>query len=124
MQRSAEAVRLDEAKALDAADSLAYCRERFILPEGVIYLDGNSLGALPRATAAAVAATIERQWGDDLIASWNKHDWIGTPQRLGARIAPLIGARPGEVLVADSTSINLFKLLSAALAGDPTHQGS
>ena len=91
---------LDEALALDAADPLAHCRERFVLPEGVIYLDGNSLGALPRATAAAVAATVERQWGDDLIASWNKHDWIGAPQRLGARIAPLIGARPDEVLVA------------------------
>ncbi|MDQ3074242.1 MAG: kynureninase [Pseudomonadota bacterium] len=110
---------LDEARALDAADPLAHCRERFILPEGVIYLDGNSLGALPRATAAAVAATVERQWGEDLIASWNKHDWIGAPQRLGNRIAPLIGARRGEVLVTDSTSINLFKLLAAALAARP-----
>ena len=110
---------LDEAKALDAADPLAHCRERFVLPKGVIYLDGNSLGALPRASAAAVAATVERQWGEDLIASWNKHDWIGAPQRLGARIAPLIGAKPSEVLVADSTSINLFKLLAAALAARP-----
>ncbi len=109
----------DEARALDAADPLARCRERFVLPDGVIYLDGNSLGALPRATAAAVAATVERQWGDDLIASWNKQDWIGAPQRLGDRIAPLIGARPGEVLVADSTSINLFKLLAAAAAARP-----
>ena len=110
---------LDEALALDAADPLAHCRERFVLPEGVIYFDGNSLGALPRATAAAVAATVEREWGDDLIASWNKHDWIGAPQRLGKRIAPLIGARPNEVLVTDSTSINLFKLLAAALAARP-----
>nr|MBA3729487.1 aminotransferase class V-fold PLP-dependent enzyme [Sphingomonas sp.] len=110
---------LDEAKALDTADPLAHCRVRFILPEGVIYLDGNSLGALPRATAAAVAATVGQQWGEDLIASWNKHDWIDAPQRLGARIAPLIGARPGEVLVTDSTSINLFKSLSAALAARP-----
>ncbi len=110
---------LDEARALDAADPLAHCRERFVLPDGVIYLDGNSLGALPRGTAAAVAATVERQWGDDLIASWNRHDWIGAPQRLGDRIAPLIGARPGEVLVTDSTSINLFKLLAAALAARP-----
>ena len=110
---------LDEAKALDAADPLAHCRERFVLPKGVIYLDGNSLGALPRASAAAVAATVERQWGEDLIASWNKHDWIGAPQRLGARIAPLIGAKPSEVLVSDSTSINLFKLLAAALAARP-----
>ena len=110
---------LDEALALDAADPLAQCRERFALPDGVIYLDGNSLGALPRATAAAIANTVERQWGGDLIASWNKHDWIGTPQRLGDRIAPLIGAKPGEVLVADSTSVNLFKLLAAALKARP-----
>ncbi|MCY7398894.1 MAG: kynureninase [Sphingomonas bacterium] len=110
---------LDEALALDAADPLAHCRARFVLPEGIIYFDGNSLGALPRATAAAVAATVEREWGDDLIASWNTHDWIGAPQRLGARIAPLIGARPSEVLVSDSTSINLFKLLAAALAARP-----
>ena len=110
---------LDEALAHDAADPLAHYRERFVLPEGIIYLDGNSLGALPRATAAAIAATVERQWGDDLIASWNKHDWIGAPQRLGARIAPLVGARPNEVLVTDSTSINLFKLLAAALDARP-----
>ena len=110
---------LDEAEALDAADPLAHCRERFSLPEGIIYLDGNSLGALPRATAAAVANTVERQWGADLIASWNKHDWIGAPQRLGARIAPLIGAKASEVVVSDSTSINLFKLLAAALAARP-----
>ena len=112
-------ISLDEALALDAADPLAHCRERFVLPEGVIYLDGNSLGALPRATAAAVARTVERQWGEDLIASWNRHDWIGAPQRLGDRIAPLIGARPGEVLVGDSTSVNLFKLLAAALSARP-----
>ena len=110
---------LDEALALDAADPLAHCRERFALPDGVIYLDGNSLGALPRAAAAAMADTVERQWGDDLIASWNKYDWIGAPQRLGDRIAPLIGAGKGEVLVGDSTSINLFKLLAAALAARP-----
>ena len=110
---------LAEAEALDAADPLARCRDRFVLPEGVIYFDGNSLGALPRATAAAVAATVEREWGGDLIASWNKHDWIGAPQRLGDRIAPLIGAAPGEVLVGDSTSINVFKLLAAALAARP-----
>lgn len=110
---------LDEAVALDAADPLAQCRERFALPPGVIYLDGNSLGALPRATAAAVAQVVEREWGGDLIASWNKHDWIGAPQRLGDRIAPLIGANAGEVLVGDSTSVNLFKLLGAALAARP-----
>jgi kynureninase len=112
-------VTLDEALALDAADPLAHCRDRFMLPDGVIYLDGNSLGALPRATAAAIANTVEHQWGEGLIASWNKHDWIGAPQRLGDRIAPLVGARPGEVLVGDSTSVNLFKLLAAALEARP-----
>lgn len=110
---------LDEAEALDAADPLAHCRARFALPAGMIYLDGNSLGALPAAAARRVAATVEQEWGNDLIASWNKHDWIGASQRLGARIAPLIGARPSEVLVADSTSINLFKLLAAALGARP-----
>jgi kynureninase len=112
-------VTLDEALALDAGDPLAHCRARFSLPDGVVYLDGNSLGALPRATSAAVAAVVEAQWGSDLIASWNRHDWIGAPQRLGDRIAPLIGAAPGEVLVGDSTSVNLFKLLAAALAARP-----
>ncbi|HEU4877042.1 MAG TPA: kynureninase [Sphingomicrobium sp.] len=110
---------LDEALALDAADPLAPCGDRFALPEGVIYLDGNSLGALPRATATVVATTIEREWGGDLIASWNKHDWIGAPQRIGDRIAPLVGAKAGEVLVGDSTSVNLFKLLAAALEARP-----
>ena len=110
---------LEEALALDAADPLAPCRDRFALPEGVIYLDGNSLGALPRATATVVADTIEREWGGDLIASWNKHDWIGAPQRIGDRIAPLVGAKAGEVLVGDSTSVNLFKLLAAALEARP-----
>ena len=110
---------LDEALALDAVDPLAHCRERFELPDRQIYLDGNSLGALPRSTADAVANVVQRQWGGDLIAGWNKHDWIGAPQRLGDRIAPLIGALPGTVLVCDSTSVNLFKLLGAALAARP-----
>jgi kynureninase len=108
-------VTLEEALALDASDPLRDCRTRFTLPREVIYLDGNSLGALPAATASSVADSVERQWGGDLIASWNKHDWIGAPLRLGARLAPLIGAKPNEVLVADSTSVNLFKLLAAAL---------
>ncbi len=102
----------------DALDKLAALRDRFRLPPG-IYLDGNSLGALPRDTPAAVGALIEAQWGSDLIASWNRHDWISAPQRLGALIAPLIGARAGEVIVCDSTSVNLFKLVAAALAARP-----
>ena len=91
-QGSAQTVTLDETRALDAADSLAHCRDRFILPEGLIYLDGNSLGALPRATNAAIAEVVERQWGEHLITSWNRHDWIDAPATLGAKLASLIGA--------------------------------
>ena len=108
-----------DAQARDDADPIAHARARFALPEGVIYLDGNSLGALPRATAAAVGGVMAGQWGQDLISSWNRHDWIGLPQRLGARIAPLVGADPGEVIVTDTTSTNLFKLIAAALAARP-----
>jgi kynureninase len=110
---------LDQARALDAADPLRTMRERFVLPEGVIYLDGNSLGALPRATAAALGDAVERQWGERLIRHWNE-GWIEAPQRIGAKIAPLIGARADEVIVADSTSTNLFKLIVAALRRDPS----
>ena len=110
---------LDEARALDAADPLRASRERFALPEGLIYLDGNSLGALPKATPAAVARVVEGEWGNDLIAGWNAHGWIDAAMRAGGRIAPLIGARTDEVLVADSTSVNLFKLLAAACMANP-----
>ena len=108
----------EQALALDAADPLAPLRDRFVLPGGVTYLDGNSLGALPRDTPAALADAAERQWGDRLIRSWNE-GWIDAPQRIGAAIAPLIGAAPEEVIVGDSTSANLFKLLVAALRIDP-----
>ena len=109
----------DQARRLDAADPLAFARERFRLPEGVIYLDGNSLGALPSAAPAALAESAERQWGDDLIASWNKHGWIDWPTRIAARLAPIVGARPDELLVADSTSVCLFKLFAAAAQARP-----
>lgn len=109
---------LIQAQALDAADPLAPMRDRFALPPGIIYLDGNSLGPLPRATAPALADMAERQWGERLIRSWNE-GWIDAPQRLGAKLAPLLGAAPAEVIVGDSTSANLFKLLVAALAHDP-----
>lgn len=104
-----------DCEALDAADPLAALRARFALPEATIYLDGNSLGALPADAAARVHDAVTRQWGQDLIRSWNTAGWVDLPQRLGAKLAPLIGARPDEVIVADSTSVNLFKLLSAAL---------
>jgi kynureninase len=110
---------LQDALALDAADPLAPWRDRFLLPEGMIYLDGNSLGALPASTPARMDEVVRRQWGQDLIKSWNVHDWIGAPQRVGDKIARLVGAEAGEVVVADSTSVNLFKLLSAALAARP-----
>lgn len=99
----------------DAADPLGTFRKRFSLPDGVIYLDGNSLGALPIAAADAVRDAVERQWGDDLIASWNKHGWIGLPQKVGGKIAWLVGAEANEVVAADSVSVNLFKLAAAAV---------
>jgi kynureninase len=112
-------VTIDEARRLDASDPLAFARERFRLPDGVIYLDGNSLGALPTAAPAALANTAERQWGEDLIASWNRHGWIDWPTRIAARLAPIVGAKPNELLIADSTSVCLFKLLAAAARARP-----
>jgi kynureninase len=108
-----------DCAARDAADTLRPFRDRFVLPEGIIYLDGNSLGAMPKATPARVAQLVEREWGQDLIRSWNTHGWIGLQQRVGDKIGRLIGAKPGETLVADSTSVNLFKMLAAALQMRP-----
>ncbi len=100
---------------LDRHDPLAAMRDEFTLPDGVIYLDGNSLGPLPRAASARVREMVDVEWGDGLIRSWNEAGWIDKPRTLGTRIAPLVGAQPDEVVVCDSTSINLFKVLSAAL---------
>jgi len=105
----------DDCLKLDAADPLAGRRELFDLPQGVIYLDGNSLGALPRNVPDRLQAAVAQEWGGDLIKSWNTADWIGLPARVGARIAPLIGAAAGEVIAADSTSVNLFKLAAGAM---------
>ena len=102
-------------QALDAQDPLAPLRRQFALPEGVIYLDGNSLGARPVAALARAQAVIAEEWGNGLIRSWNSAGWADLSQRLGNRLAPLIGARDGEVVITDTTSINLFKVLSAAL---------
>lgn len=110
---------LADANARDAVDPLWRFRGRFCLPEGVIYLDGNSLGALPAEATARMADAVGRQWGDGLIRSWNAEGWIDAPVRVGAKIAPLIGAAAHEVIVADSTSVNLTKLLGAALAARP-----
>jgi kynureninase len=109
----------DDALALDRADPLAFARERFELPPGVIYLDGNSLGARPRATPAALARVAEEEWGRGLIRSWNRAGWIDAPLRIGGAIARLVGAAADEVAVTDSTSVNLYKLASAALALRP-----
>ena len=105
----------DDALALDVTDPLAPLREQFHLPPGVIYLDGNSLGVLPRHTGARVQQVIEAEWGQGLIRSWNSAGWINLPQRVGDKIAQLVGVGEGELVVADSTSVNLFKVLSAAL---------
>ena len=110
-----EALLTDKGRILDDGDPLASARCRFHLPEGLIYLDGNSLGALPRAAPERLAQTAIEQWGDDLIASWNRHCWIDWPTKVAAKLAPIIGAKPGELLIADSTSVCLFKLLSAAV---------
>ncbi|HEY1631799.1 MAG TPA: kynureninase [Rhizomicrobium sp.] len=104
-----------DLEALDRADPLRPFRDRFVLPEGVIYLDGNSLGALPAATPARLAQVIGEEWGRDLIGSWNAHGWFDMQARIGAKIGRLIGAGDGETIVADSTSINVYKALSAAL---------
>ena len=106
--------------ARDATDRLAPLRDHFALGDvdgqGVIYLDGNSLGVLPRATAARVKQVVDDEWGRDLIRSWNTAGWIALSQRVGDKIAQLVGAGPGELTVADSTSVNLYKVLSAAIA--------
>jgi len=107
--------------ARDAADPLAPLRDQFDLPPGVIYLDGNSLGARPRAALARAQDVIAREWGHDLIKSWNTAGWFDLPGRLGDRLAPLIGAGAGEVVVTDSTSVNLFKALAGALQLQAAH---
>ena len=107
------------AAEFDAADPLAPFRDRFTLPQGVLYLDGNSLGALPKATPEAVRKVLEQEWGEGLIRSWNGAGWFEAAGRVGAKIAPLIGAAPYEVIACDSTSVNLFKLIAAALQMRP-----
>lgn len=104
----------DDCLARDAADKLAHARDRFVLPKGVLYLDGNSLGALPKGAADAVARAIRQEWGIGLIRSWNNAGWWESAGRIGAKLAPLLGAAPHQVVIADTISINLFKLLVAA----------
>ena len=107
---------LDDCRALDRADPLRDLRALFTLPDGVIYLDGNSLGVMPAAAPARIADVVSQEWGNGLIRSWNTAHWIDLPQRLGNKLARLIGAAPDEVLCTDSTSINLYKVLFAAMS--------
>ncbi|WP_417767742.1 kynureninase [Stappia sp.] len=104
---------------LDREDPLKARRDLFIIPEGVIYLDGNSLGVLPKAVPARLAEAVGKEWGESLIRAWNAHGWIDLPQRIGDRIARIVGAAPGTVTASDSTSVNVFKVLAAALSMRP-----
>jgi kynureninase len=106
---------LEDCRARDAADPLRALRDLFTVPQDVIYLDGNSLGVMPAAAPARIAAAVTEEWGTQLIRAWNSAGWFDLPQRLGDRLARLVGAQPGELVCTDSTSVNLFKVLSAAL---------
>ena len=107
---------MQSAEDLDLADPLSTVGRHFDLPADKIYLDGNSLGALSTAVKQALTKTVDQEWGNDLIESWNSHDWIDAPERVGDKISTLIGADHGEVLCCDNLSINLFKCLTAALS--------
>ena len=105
----------EDFTSLDKIDPLAKVRDEFSLPQNLIYFDGNSLGPLPKCTIHALEKMIKKEWGNGLISSWNKENWINMPRELGNKIAPLVGAKLGEVIVVDSTSVNLFKVLTSAL---------
>jgi kynureninase len=111
-----------EALALDAADPLAAFRDAFVLPGGLAYLDGNSLGPPPRAALKRLEAVAREEWGRGLVRSWNDAAWIDAPLRIGGKIARLVGAQPHEVVVADSTTVNLFKLTAGALSLRPARR--
>src|SRR5690606_178885 len=108
-----------DATRADGADPLRGFRDRFQLRGGLIYLDGNSLGALPTVTASRLTRVIAEEWGEGLITSWLDAEWSTAPQRVGDKIARLLGAAPGEIIAADSTSVNIFKALTAALSLRP-----
>jgi kynureninase len=112
-------VELAEVADLDARDPLRSFRDEFQLRDGLIYLDGNSLGALPKSAIARVNTAVAKEWGEGLILSWLGAEWVSAPRRIGDKIAPLLGALPGEVIVADSTSVNIFKALAAAISLQP-----
>jgi kynureninase len=117
---------LQDCRFLDAKDPLRALRDLFVVPEGVIYLDGNSLGAMPKSAPDRIARAVKDEWGQGLIGSWNGAGWYDMPRRLGDKIAALVGANPGELVATDTTSINLYKVLSAAItiaqANDPSRR--
>ncbi len=117
--RAAQTPERERARALDQRDRLAGLRARFDLPQGEIYLDGNSLGAMPASVPAAINGALTEGWARDLIRSWNGRDWHNLPVTVGDRLAPLMGAARGEVLAADSTSVNLYKAFCAAMRMRP-----
>ena len=119
MMSSASMASREACVARDCADPLRGIRDRFVLPEGLIYLDGNSLGPMPRAAAGILNRTIEQEWGQDLIRSWNSAGWFDMPVRLGDRVGALLGAASGQTVVCDTTSINLYKAIHAAIGLRP-----
>jgi kynureninase len=119
MNSSGALVSREACVARDASDPIGALRDRFVIPDGVIYLDGNSLGPMPRAAINIFSRTIEQEWGQDLIKSWNSAGWFDMPLRLGDRIGALIGAAPGQTVVCDTTSINLYKAVHAAIGLRP-----
>lgn len=108
-------ITLEQCKKLDQTDELASLKKCFDLPAGTIYLDGNSLGAMPKNALSIANDIISRQWGVDLINSWNKNSWWHFATDLGDKLAPIVGAKQGEVLITDTTSSNLFKVLANAI---------
>ena len=109
----------EAARALDEADPLAGYRSRYVLPEGMIYLDGNSLGPMAKSVPDAMRQAVEVEWGEGLISSWNDAGWWNLPVTLGEKVAPLVGAASGQIVVSDSTSVNLYKAVQAGLAMRP-----
>lgn len=124
MVRADQQVTRESCQRADAADALAEFRDEFALPAGLIYLDGNSLGALPKAAVDRAADVVTREWGQDLIHSWNRNQWFELPNRIGDKISQLLGGGPGHCVVSDSTSTNVYKAVAAAIGIQAERGGS